>query len=74
MITSDVGRIASRSANFSPPPSVTHATFRRKPLDVLGFAHEQRLRDQQRKIGVLVAGVFKTPVEFRCSRSHIPYP
>ena len=30
-ITSDVGRIASRSASFSLPPCVTHATSGAKP-------------------------------------------
>ena len=38
--------------------------FRREALDVLGFAHQQRLGDQQREVGVLVPGLFEPAVEF----------
>ena len=40
-----------------------HRTFRRKPLGVLGFLFQIRERDEQRKIGVLVAGGLEAAVE-----------
>jgi hypothetical protein len=53
------------SAAFGHP-----SDFRRETLDVLGFTHEQRFGDQQREVGVLVAGLFEPAIELRLQ----PFP
>ena len=46
----------------------------REPLDVLGLAHQQRLRNQQREIGVLVAGRLEARVELGLEPLPQPVP
>ena len=64
MMTSEVGRIASRSVSCSPPPSVTQATSGAKPSTCSASRAKSDLRNEQREVGVFVARRLETPVQF----------
>ncbi len=63
MIVSEVGRTTRRSSSTSLPPCVTQATCGAKPSHVLGLLHQQAFRDEQRKVGVDVAGGLEPAIE-----------
>ena len=63
MIVSEVGRTTSGSASSSPPARVTSATSGAKPSTCSASCIRKLFGDEQREIGVLVAGLFDALIE-----------
>ena len=63
MIVSEVGRTTSGSSSSLPPPWVTTAVSGAKPSTCSASRGQEALRDEQREVGVLVAGVLEHLVE-----------
>ena len=63
MIVSEVGRMIERLLQLLAAAVGHHRHLRRKPLHVLRLPREEALRDEQREVGVLVAGVLEHLVQ-----------
>ena len=65
IMASEVGRMASGSSSSSPPPMVTQAHSGREALHVLLLLLEEALGDEEREVGVDVAGLLDAAVHVR---------